>query len=72
MLEQAITLTLIGVGTVFFFLILMVFVMHGTAAILKNRFPDPPVQSKSKPTQSNRTDKVKIAIAIAAAKRNQS
>lgn len=72
MLEQAITLTIIGVGTVFFFLILMVFVMYGTAAILKNRFLEPPVQSKSKPMQSNRNDKVRIAIAIAAAKRNQS
>lgn len=72
MLEQALVLMFIGVGTVFSFLILMVFVMYGTAAFLKDRFPDPPVQSKSRPTQSSRDDKVKIAIAIAAAKRNQS
>jgi sodium pump decarboxylase gamma subunit len=66
MLEQGLTLMAIGMGTVGAFLTLMVFVMYGTAAILKDRFQDPTPQIKGKPKQD---DKVKIAVAIAAAKR---
>ena len=68
MLEQGLSLMVIGMGTVGAFLTLMVFVMHGTAAILKDRFQDPTPQVKGKPQQN---DKVKIAVAIAAAKRMQ-
>jgi sodium pump decarboxylase gamma subunit len=73
MLEQAISLMGIGMGTVFSFLVLMVFVMYGTAAILKDRFQDPPAQDgNGKARPSKQDDKIKIAIAIAAAKRMQS
>jgi sodium pump decarboxylase gamma subunit len=73
MLEQAISLLGIGMGTVFSFLVLMVFVMYGTAAILKDRFADPPAQNGGgQKQQAKQDDKVKIAIAIAAANRMQS
>jgi Na+-transporting methylmalonyl-CoA/oxaloacetate decarboxylase gamma subunit len=68
MLEQALSLMGIGMGTVGAFLTLMVFVMYGTAAILKDRFQDPTPKDKAKPRQD---DNVKIAVAIAAAKRMQ-
>ena len=68
MLEQGLSLMGIGMGTVGAFLTLMVFVMYGTAAILKDRFQDSPPQVTGK---SQQDDKVKIAIAIAAAKRMQ-
>lgn len=73
MLEQAISLMGIGMGTVFSFLVLMVIVMHGTAAILKDRFQDAPAQiGGGQKQQNNQEQNVKIAIAIAAAKRMQS
>ena len=74
MLEQAISLMVIGMGTVFSFLVLMVFVMYGTATVLKDRYQDPPAQINGgqKQQTTNQDEKVKIAIAIAAAKRMQS
>ena len=73
MLEQAISLMGIGMGTVFSFLVLMVIVMYGTAAFLKDRFQDAPAQIGGGQRQKiNQDEKVKIAIAIAAAKRMQS
>ena len=71
MLEQAISLMGIGMGTVGAFLTLMVFVMYGTAAILRDRFQDPPPPVSGQKKQATQDEKVKIAIAVAVAKRMQ-
>ena len=66
MFSQALMLMAAGMGTVFFFLIVMVVTMHISARILKNSNVEPPTGSKS---ISGQNDLTEIAIAVAAAVR---
>lgn len=65
--EQALLLMSAGMGTVFFFLIVMVAVMHLSARILKNTNVEVSTGNKLINGQNDLTE---IAIAVAAARRN--
>ncbi len=77
MMEQGLILMAAGMGTVFCFLIIMVFAMYASSAILNRYFPDkpPPKKPKSKKgppkKKSNQSDElsdVAAAIAVATAR----
>ena len=69
MLEQGLIIMIVGMGTVFVFLTIMVFAMHITHFVIKNAvnrlFPEVIPESA---TSIKTTDDTEIAIAIAATK----
>ena len=67
MFEQALVLMGAGMGTVFFFLVVMVLTMYLSARILKNTNQETPSGNKLTNGQNDLTE---IAIAVAAARRN--
>ena len=67
MFEQALVLMDAGMGTVFFFLVVMVLTMYLSARILKNTNQATPSGNKLTNGQNDLTE---IAIAVAAARRN--
>jgi len=64
MLNQGITLMIVGMATVFSFLILLVLVMTLSALIIQRFFPEKTSFDKA----GKRPGRLKIALAIAAAK----
>ncbi len=64
--SEALVLMGAGMGTVFFFLIVMVITMHISARILKDSNIESPTGNK---TISGQNDLTEIAIAVAAAAR---
>ena len=67
MFEQALVLMGAGMGTVFFFLVVMVLTMYLSARIMKNTNQETPSGNKLTNGQNDLTE---IAIAVAAARRN--
>jgi sodium pump decarboxylase gamma subunit len=78
MMEQGLILMAAGMGTVFAFLVIMVFAMHASSAILNRYFPDktPPPKKpnskksppKKKSNQPGDLSDVAAAIAVATAR----
>lgn len=66
MFDEALVLMGAGMGTVFFFLVVMVVVMYISAYLMRNTVPEMTSGSKSLPEKDDLTQ---IAIAVAAAKR---
>ncbi|MDA3797662.1 MAG: OadG family protein [Kiritimatiellae bacterium] len=64
MFTSGVQIMLVGMGTVFGFLILMVLVMSGTASFLK-RFPEAAPVSAPKRSTSGADAEIAAAIAIA-------
>ena len=63
--EQALVLMGAGMGTVFFFLVVMVLAMYLSAYLLRNSHKEEPT---GKPSASGQGNLAEIAVAIAAAK----
>lgn len=66
-MQEALRLLVVGMGTVFSFLTLLVLVMHGSARVL-SRFEDP-VNDAVGNLPSTAADDSEIALAIAVAER---
>jgi len=69
MVNEALTIMLIGMGTVFVFLTIMIGVMHLTTFVLKyiNKYFPEELPVEKKPAKKKTADDVEIAIAIACA-----
>lgn len=65
MLAQGIELMLVGMGTVFAFLLLMVFAMNASGFIIQRYFPPPPEPLTSRGGAAD----AEIAVVLAAASR---
>ena len=68
--EQALVLMGAGMGTVFFFLVVMVAAMYLSAYLLRNSHKEEPPTGK--PSASGQGNLAEIAVAIAAAKHRNS
>jgi oxaloacetate decarboxylase gamma subunit len=62
---EGIKFMILGMGTVFVFLIVMIFCMNIMSKIVHRFFPEP--QASATPAQSSQQDKKKIVAAITAA-----
>ncbi len=68
-LEQGLVLMAAGMGTVFIFLLVMVWVMNLTAIIFKNKTPEAALAATSTGGASSNGNQAEIAAAVAAVKR---
>ena len=70
MLDESLTLMLVGMGTVCIFLSLMVVILHFSASFFSS-WPEDESANTSKKTQKDDDQLIEIAIALAAIERSE-
>lgn len=75
LLKEGAIITLLGMGTVFFFLVLLIWVMQFTEVVLKfigKFFPEEVPETKAVTRKTNNSSDEEIALAIACALKHRS
>ena len=75
LLKEGLIITLLGMGTVFFFLALLIWVMQLTKIVLKfigKYFPEEILETKTVARKANNSSDEEIALAIAYALKHRS